>query len=832
MQANITRDQLAEWDASARAWVRTADSIKQKQQVQLRLIVNNLNSKVNDKSNTYKSVMGAWISAMEVVESLIQGVPQSVYDGAVLIALSSWHLYPDMVIFHDSFKDVTQSDPLIAQGGILTIGLKASPDNTEGVRWSLPLSRLRYYGAPVWTTHSLESRNSRVLFKELALVALGSLSRTWPDEIGADDEGNFVNICNYYASLWKWFSGIQEESKGLAPWLFYIAEGANDFLGANGEKRRSMLRLLGFGYRRCDKFIGSQLHYQSQIWDMEDPTQFMLRLLPERRIEYLRRLAATANPERKYPQDWIIAYGDRPQNQAVALASAFPETRTNDGVNLGRHYRYKVNFKQANIASSSRSYWSDLNFHGSNSRFDEVIEDMSEYCAVEYHGTTLMVSFGASEYIKSNLSLIAKFGFSFATKGTKASQTPMKPHPTSGFHDNPLNLVRDLSLEKETVYFELVAGSLEYAALFRRKRRRGNDPVSPVKRGKVSYAEILKSLQDGWWDPQSLSLPGMSKNWLPLMVLGTAAHTYKGFPDVSVSMDVTSSSLSEAKWIPNFEIELVPWHSTLEMTRSFIFACIAFFETGKLELHPDDLGFVMAMSIEDSLYVSGNMVDDPATPQPNNGIYRVLGNVGKPGVSLLIPPADPWVRQPEAENWNHVDHFQYDGKAEDSFHDTSLHLSLTEYRVPYVSSHKGNREMQAYFQEAVVSVHDRGIWVGDVDIIKALQAVEIKRKCGHRHQERGLSFWNSKGPRVTSIDSWHELLDHPKNPAVVRSHGNCFGRLATAALSVQLGLKTFILPEEPCKDCFSSYTALQGWIRRDIERSSSTIDIDGLVVIF
>lgn len=239
---------------------------------------------------------------MEVVESLIQGVPQSVYDGAVLIALSSWHLYPDMVIFHDGFKEITQSDPLISQGGVLTVGLKASPDNTEGVRWSLPLSRLRYYGAPVWTTHSLESRNSRVLFRELVLVALGSLSHTWPDEIGVDDEGNFDKICNYYVSLWEWFSDIQE-SKGLPSWLSYIPEGANDFLSARGDKRRSMLRLMGFGYRRCDKFIGSQLCYQSQIWNMEDPTQFMLKLLPERRIEYLRRLAATANPEQKDPGD-------------------------------------------------------------------------------------------------------------------------------------------------------------------------------------------------------------------------------------------------------------------------------------------------------------------------------------------------------------------------------------------------------------------------------------------------------------------------------------------------------------------------------------------------
>ncbi|KAI1109628.1 hypothetical protein F5Y14DRAFT_458003 [Nemania sp. NC0429] len=781
LQASITRDQLAEWDASARAWVRTADSVKQKQQVQLRLIVNNLNSEVNDKSNTYESVMGAWISAMEVVESLIQGVPQSVHDGAVLIALSSWHLYPDMVVFQDDFKEITQSDPLVAQGGVLTMGLKASPESTEGVRWSLPLSKLRYYGAPVWTTHS----------------------------------------------------NTQKENKGLPSWLFYIAEVANDFLGARGDKRRSMLRLLGFGQRRCDKFIGPQLSYQNQIWNMEDPAQFMVRLLPERRIEYLRKLAATANPKQIHPEDWIIAYGDHLQNRAASLASAFPETKTTNSAKLGRHYRYMVSSGKTADTSSSRRYWSDLDFHDSSSGLDETIDNMREYCTIQYSGATLTVIFGANKDIKSDQSHLARYGRAFATQSTKASPTTTEPYPTLYIHNNPLSRIRDLSLEQENVNFEFVAGSLECAALFRRKRPRGNEPVPPVRQDRFSFGEILKSLQDGWWDPQSLIQPNMGKEWLPLMVLGTTAHMYEGFPEVSISMDVTLSSLPEAKWILKLEMGLVPWHSTLDMTKSSIFACIAFFETGQLELHPDDLGVVMAMSIEDSLYISGNMVDDPATPQPNNRIYRVLGNIGKPGVSLLIPPADPWVRQPAAEDWNHVDHFQYDGKAEDSFQYTSLHLALTEYRVPYVSSHKGNREMQAYFQEAVVSVHDRGVWVGDVDIIKALQTVRIKRKCGHHHRGRGFSLWNSRGPRVTSIDSWHELLDHPKNPAIVRSHGNCFGRLATAALSAQLGLTTIILPQEPCKGCFSDYTACQGWIRREIERSSSTgtSDIERLIVI-
>ncbi|KAK3681315.1 hypothetical protein B0T22DRAFT_388073 [Podospora appendiculata] len=148
MQATLSRDQLAEWDASARAWLRTADKSMSKQQTQLRRIVDNLGAAVNNTQNTYESVMYAWFESMKVVDSLVAGMPQAIHNGAALVGLSSWHIYPDMMVYIDGEKEITQNDPLVKRGGLLTVGLQSSPESDTGVCWSLPLAKFRFYGDP------------------------------------------------------------------------------------------------------------------------------------------------------------------------------------------------------------------------------------------------------------------------------------------------------------------------------------------------------------------------------------------------------------------------------------------------------------------------------------------------------------------------------------------------------------------------------------------------------------------------------------------------------------------------------------------------------------
>jgi hypothetical protein len=53
----ISREQLAEWDASARAWLRTADEAMREEVDRLRSVVAGLNLPIDENSNLYNSVM-------------------------------------------------------------------------------------------------------------------------------------------------------------------------------------------------------------------------------------------------------------------------------------------------------------------------------------------------------------------------------------------------------------------------------------------------------------------------------------------------------------------------------------------------------------------------------------------------------------------------------------------------------------------------------------------------------------------------------------------------------------------------------------------------------
>lgn len=60
----ISRAQLVEWDASARAWLRTADQAKMLQQKQLMLVIDNVEVPVNLDMRDYSSDIAAWKTAL------------------------------------------------------------------------------------------------------------------------------------------------------------------------------------------------------------------------------------------------------------------------------------------------------------------------------------------------------------------------------------------------------------------------------------------------------------------------------------------------------------------------------------------------------------------------------------------------------------------------------------------------------------------------------------------------------------------------------------------------------------------------------------------------
>lgn len=92
----LSREQLAEWDNSARSWLRTADDVMKLKQKQLVLIIRNVNMPVGNGGSTHRSVLAAWVNALSLMEKVLCGTAQSVQDGASLLGLSCWHLYPNL----------------------------------------------------------------------------------------------------------------------------------------------------------------------------------------------------------------------------------------------------------------------------------------------------------------------------------------------------------------------------------------------------------------------------------------------------------------------------------------------------------------------------------------------------------------------------------------------------------------------------------------------------------------------------------------------------------------------------------------------------------------
>lgn len=134
---DLSRDDLSAWDASTRAFLQIADKAQLRRQKQLMLIVNNVNIPVNqgdEKSATYNRVIEAWETGLKALENLLNGQSQTVSKASVLLGLSSWRLYPNLLVLGERTRTVVFDDPVIQHSGNLTIGLhNPDPGPDEGV---------------------------------------------------------------------------------------------------------------------------------------------------------------------------------------------------------------------------------------------------------------------------------------------------------------------------------------------------------------------------------------------------------------------------------------------------------------------------------------------------------------------------------------------------------------------------------------------------------------------------------------------------------------------------------------------------------------------------
>jgi hypothetical protein len=276
-----------------------------------------------------------------------------------------------------------------------------------------------------------------------------------------------------------------------------------------------------------------------------------------------------------------------------------------------------------------------------------------------------------------------------------------------------------------------------------------------------------------------------------LKAIGMACGLYSRLQDAKVPISAATKHLYKFKWALSSCLSL-----------GVAFSCIAMFEIGgsEMDIEPRQLNKVMAISTGNSLYMAEYLFCDPHDELSGWGVRRAIGNIGRPGLSFLVSPIGPKISKVDDASWKVIKHDDYDGKTDNNFTNTTLHLSFTGSELPVSSGDLGLYDKEAYFLEAVIGAFDGGKWVADVDIWSSMVDPTVMRLNDCKEHAEETNDYRLIGP-LTSIDSWDELLDLPDNACVARAHNNWLARLAIASVVSQKQRPCLIASEHICWKC-------------------------------
>jgi len=582
-QADIPRSQLADWDASARAWLHTADSVKEIQQKNLDLILKNVHMEVKSADSTFASIISVWKTSLKTMEGLVMGIPQAVRDGSALLGLSAWHLFPDMAVLGPRTIDLRMKDPLIEPGGVLTLGFRDSADIPQnGVYWSLSLAHLRYYGHPVEVMGEVSANVGRVSFDELMQCVLGALLALW----GFHDD-NVEPAMRFFIAIAQTCqiqtSGLHFEEQYAMQAIQCLADVSSAYIEGDEEERAKMGRLIKLGARRHRNFFGldrDRPHAVATVDNMSEsdtsgPDTKILdmpffgllndRILitamasTEGTIQFLRRLCSQTTPVLA-PEHTFIRFYESPRsssnpNTGACYATAQP-------INLTPRERKRK--RGTGNETPLHARW----MHGQNSFSNEVCIDLDRKSRTS-----------TFKFQSRDLDL----DISLPTKGDGAPET-----------------------------FKLYFGHSDIAGLFISSTVLREFPFSWTV---ISREFLSKNLH--WCLDSGL----ISPRWLlrvfrnekspvtrTLISLAVARKVYKMIPDAKLSLEVLQKPLaltrwSTSLWEPDKELGAKPESVMNWITLSRAFSLLAFFESGSNDLDPRDLEKVIALSYGDAMYI-------------------------------------------------------------------------------------------------------------------------------------------------------------------------------------------------------------------------------------
>ncbi|KAF5587122.1 serine threonine kinase [Fusarium subglutinans] len=830
---HVSREQLAQWDASARSWLQCADQatgIKTKQ-TQLLLILKNVAIAVNSITDTYKSVMQAWKSAMTLVENLIRGQPQEVRDGAILLGLSAWHLFPDLVVLGNTTTQVKQRDSLIASGGILTVGISETHSDEEhcGISWSLPLASLNFYGDPVTSTQTLDPDTPRLTSRDLAFVGLGSLLSQWDPR-----SANVAQAAECLVELWAFlgrnvegFSLESAPSGGLVTadplqvrpwqWLKMLRDAARAFLDARGVDKERAFRLLHFGRRRAEQFLSYNASLQTDFLGLLCSRTFIGSLRgTETKISYLRHWASE---HVSHQEDTVIQYtvtkpsvlseiryrrsnstepADGAKRSEYALPDddmaplgeeyAIPEGGIFDTENSSTkgqrrkrpksestylHFEYATAIQAASPGCKRGTTGAEVPTK-CHKRWIAIISEkpmcsMYGKCTCEEHklSSCNCERHSCMSTLKNHRrepALTEKRESDLSITGewiTLEEQRVIYRDPgyhgeTLIWHGSPQVLSGKSKHSTRGQTYHVLWGNPGDAAIFINSKVDKGDTTKTAASSPTLISSWISALKNNSVCPETLQAilragaKAYEDYFTSLDALSIAYETFEAMPGATIDPKVASQPLKNSQWYRSYSTsQALAWeqfqqeekrHNLRGMTvsvpafqmslkRSETFACIAFFDSGNIDVHPDHLHSVMAVSSGNSVYLALQLLEDPSKVGIEHQVRHIAGNIGQAGTGFLVPPAKPRVRAMNDSSWQVINHDSFDERVENCFEGTSCHLSFTNYRMPITLAHQvhGRQDVETYFIETVASIYDSGKWVADLDILSSLASMSLNR---------------------------------------------------------------------------------------------------------
>ncbi|KAJ5170054.1 uncharacterized protein N7500_002837 [Penicillium coprophilum] len=714
----IDRASLGSWDASARAWLQVADQARPMQQIQINLIVNNLSVAVKSQSSnhdstskarSYDSVIPNLNRALTTLDKLICGEPHQITDGGILLGLVSWHIYPDLVVLGPSTQEIKQKDILVKESGIVTISItpQARP-RTDGVYWSLPLASLRYYG----TVHRERSTmcDSRISVAQLQALILGA-------SLGADDAA--FTAAKILKSLWKLFSGLYEAklsqiadqplelsaelagfevvdllkddrqslrvSMKLLQFLFPFQSGIDLLSAENENEKNTAMQLMRYGTNYGKSWIGNTGTSASSFFGLAKLSSLLCVIKNrEARISVLR---AQCKQYHLSSSDYVIRF--RTENGYVYTSIDVQSARTCHG--------------------------------GTKRKWDEY-EDQ------DLDGIHLL---------KSPPGEIWTFFTSPEVSSRHVPQyfnTDTQDNDSNAQDDFFAQFVHDSPLPSRSVTFNYVFGDHSLAAVYKRNTSQSLSTTQPL-----SDAVSLETIQD-LLDRSLLQLDLVAEYILyhfsvtqtshgrSLLALGRIVDYYMSYlPHATVAMGVIKGTIRSWDWAQSMVRELDSLSPLAKqqaregntpatiypspLPREYAFAAILQFEAGEISVDVAKMADVLAISSGNSLFIAGQLLHDPLSSESlcPGAVSHVMGNVGKPGVTLLVSPPEVEIREHDIERWQFVNHNPFDGNSAGGMFDgTSIHLSFTGWEGPVSLESTNSRGMEAYYVETAVSVNDKG----------------------------------------------------------------------------------------------------------------------------